>query len=1359
MSKYSLTASIRLQHDQKSLQQLRSTAEKSLSGLNVSLNTRSINAFTKQLQEADKAGSHLARSVAEISAQAKTMGKGLDVIGKSIYTNGKNGSNGFGMVTDASKKAKDELNKLLNVSNKLTTGHNGQSTAVQKLATSYGNIITSSIAVYGAFAKVNDAVRENIKLMEESVNLGQIRGQQLGSTDIKGLTQQSRSLSEKYGTSGGPSKLLGAYAQLEQAGIAKPELMETLAKLSLNKQVEDLTTISDLMIVINRSWGIKSKAEVESYFSKLIKASQDSKASVESLADGSSILNNVVNQLGGSYESIFALLAKGEDITGRSSTEIARGMNTIFSNMLTKQDLAGKLKGYGVDLFKFDEKTGTKQFDDPIKNLRKLKNLIDQLGGPNSLSGSAMVEEISGVRRSPILAGIFAALDQIESYEGALQRNIADPINSGVVVALDSVQTKLNQLSTTFTNTIGKILDSKGFTTFASTILTASNAVLKLVDAFAELVPLMGAIALGKLSAGKLANIPLIGGAASQPRFNMPKYNQFSKTPTLLEQDKLVDIIKTEIQEKYKGISAQRAEQYAIVETVDQLKKGVRVYTNMNGVVEKVTRSQQRWINATSAAKSIGQFAKRNAVGIGALGVAGVSEFAGDTKAGSAIASGGAVGLSAYAMGVHPLIAILGGAVLALKSFTSQVKASTGVMEQQQMEAARSRQAAKEAVGATNSKEYAADIIDRYKTQLSMETSKGQDATWGNMFGAIYSYVTGGGDVSGAQLRSADMKKAAEGTRAGSVSTIEEDVKAIARIYGYTSAEEFSKGAGAEITALGTIVSEDFPTKLNEIFKSIVTENAKTVAEVNRRVIQSPKTDMVRQQYLRNKDASGLSHIGTSAFSEAVDQLPNNFDKANLTAINKIKQILPNVLKDGFAKEEMIPAVSKALQEAGLAEGIVQVITNELQSTDLEAVGTSFGALNTLTDDIIKTGFPGLLEGSIEARDSLLAFADELSSQMTRFVEQGLKSAELNSAYYKSQMEIKKTLIGFAGGSVMGMAGMGNRIAQQQAMDIAGTADANELGRRIMALQGQLEANKNNTFRTNGIQTTIDSLKQALQVLGNTADRTGDIFAALNEQEQKDLSRKNFILGYMKSDFKGRMEMARGMAVTSQVASGKADFAKLPINLQQQVIATLEGLGTAPFAGSGGMGADKVLDALLSKISGIDFVKGSPEKQALQQQIINTMQDASNAMWQSAIVEQQRMNDLFNGLHNENKWFIAELTKIMAPPKVSTTKPDPYEWVGSGGKAKTINNIVPMEALNQFGNMMTNVSRTIENSAKMLNGLSLSHTFNGKLEVLINGGMVLNQMMPTVREYVEKEITKALQNLMSKQFGLPYRPV
>jgi hypothetical protein len=932
--------------------------------------------------------------------------------------------------------------------------------------------------------------------------------------------------------------------------------------------------------------------------------------------------------------------------------------------MLTKPDLAGLLESYNVSLFKFDEKTGTKQFNDPIKNLKKIKVLIDSLGGPNSLAGSSVVEQVAGVRRTPIFSGILKALDEIQSYENELKNNISDPINQGVLISLDSITTKLNQLSTTFTNTIGKISENRALQTLGKTFLDISSSVLKLVDSFSGLVPLLAMLGIGKMLGGKMSGIPMIGksgpGIGKMLGGIAPK-NQFSQTPDKIEINRFIDLVKQEIMVKYKGITAQKAEQYAINETVDQMKKGVRLYTNFNGTIQRATLIQQKMINTK---QYVGNAIKNNAFGIGAVGLAGMAEFGGNGAESQGIQAGGQIGLMAGMMGVNPMVSALAGATVGISRWSDAVMASIGVIEKENIVRAQSRQTEIEQTGGKDSALYFQNMLSKYVNQAQLESAVGQKytelSTWDRNALAVQNVRTG---KSMQSLYDERTKTTADESRKTLAPNIQTDVAEIVKKFGIQSLEQFQSGAGRNIMTTGNAITPEFPKIVSRIIAEVNKQNkVEESAKVASPPYDTTLADKTRNYFTKNKNLSGLNNVGTDSFNEAVGQLGGDFDKEGLLALNKIKQIMPNLLKKGFNREDMVPAIRDGLLKAGIGESVVNTLTGELQKVDFEQISAGTADTAKITDDLINVGFGGLLEKSIQAKDALVEFSGELVESLNTLAEQRNRVADSQNEWAKSIVEIQKTANGFAGGSAGKFAGTGNALAQQQATILGQTSSVEELGKKLSTLQDLYEKNAGREFAQNSILSVITNVRSALQKLGDTSSRTTDIFDALNEENQKTLSQKNFVKGFYTSDTEGRRKMVRGMRATSQITQSGGSLNDVLPQLQAEIISTLESLGTSPFAGSGGKSADKVLDELLSRSTGIDFVGGSDKTKDLQGKLISTMTDSSNALRALAISEAEQMNILFRGLADENKRFLDSLSLLFSetktvPPAVPFSDP------------------------------------------------------------------------------------------------------
>lgn len=391
--------------------------------------------------------------------------------------------------TVAASKATQALNSgLLQSSRRF-------STIVRDIATLTGGMLT----LHGALLAIIGGFKSLVTYESQLGAMAQITRTNVGITAALG--KEMRALSKQYGIS---AELLGKNAiELLQAGRSLQQVKEalpTLALLGTNAQVgaEGLAEASKAMIVWQNTFK-QTQAQTAQSFEKVVALAKRQFISVSELIEGTTILSATAKSSGASFEEMISIIASTKSQAGRPVTEVARALNTLLSRVVSEQNVK-KLKDLGVEVF------------DDSGIFRGIFNVARDLRAVRDAAGEASEKAIQldillgGIRRRSLAGAFLDSLEEAEANLRAISGNIQELEKDWQRVA----RTMGVQLGTTLEyvrDAFLEITETQGFKDLVELVLALVKGFAQLAVIVKDLVP-----ALLTISALKLSSV--LGGAA-----------------------------------------------------------------------------------------------------------------------------------------------------------------------------------------------------------------------------------------------------------------------------------------------------------------------------------------------------------------------------------------------------------------------------------------------------------------------------------------------------------------------------------------------------------------------------------------------------------------------------------------------------------------------------------------------------------------------------------------------------------------------------------------------------------------------------------------------------------------------------
>jgi len=363
-----------------------------------------------------------------------------------------------------------------------------------------GSIITLTQTMREAVSAAIDFDREMVKLAQVSND---------SSAGVQSVANEITRLSTNFGVSS--KDLLNVAITLKQANLSLKDTkiaLEAMAQAALAPNFDNLKSTTEGAIAIMNQFGVAAK-DLGGALGSVNVVAGEFAVEAGDIIEAVRKTGGAFKAAGGNLNELIALFTAVRQTTRESAETIGTGLRTIFTR-IQRNDTAEALKQVGIQLrYTRQEALGLgdanleNQFVGPYEAIRRLAQGLEQLRGTDPRF-SAIVEQLGGYRQISKVIPLIKEFGIAQKALGVAQAGQAS-LALNAAQAQDALAIKLTKLKEQFLEVGRGIVNSPGFRSLVDVFITASGAVLKLIDSLKGMLPLiaaLGAIKIGKSLAG-----------------------------------------------------------------------------------------------------------------------------------------------------------------------------------------------------------------------------------------------------------------------------------------------------------------------------------------------------------------------------------------------------------------------------------------------------------------------------------------------------------------------------------------------------------------------------------------------------------------------------------------------------------------------------------------------------------------------------------------------------------------------------------------------------------------------------------------------------------------------------------------
>ena len=450
---------------------------------------KTLNSLTKLVKAEAQLESAQARSSKQMVESAKQEAKATAASENRAAAEAK--------ATAATERRRTAEIKAESATRKDTSAIKEQTKATKDLGTAHESMLKHIVVwrlITTAISTMLNGLREALRTMKEIdselVTVRKVTG--FSDAQIAALEENAYAISTKYGQTA--QAYLESVAAFARAGYK--EQAEALAELATKTQlVGDMTAETANQFLIAVDAGYKYQGNIEQLTHVLDAANElDNKyaTSLEKLADGMGIVAPVAAQLHVSVDELLAMLGTVSAVTQRSGSEAARALRAVLINLTndvnaTFKEVDGEItyaigeidglsdvvKLYAKDLYDTAQATG--KILNPTEVLEALVKAAEE-GRLNEQELYNMVTDESGKLRAAQLWALISNWNTM--YKSMLEdtQNAIGSADKEITPMLNSLESKLNILKNTWTQTVRQFVDSG----FLKIMVDGANKALKI---------------------------------------------------------------------------------------------------------------------------------------------------------------------------------------------------------------------------------------------------------------------------------------------------------------------------------------------------------------------------------------------------------------------------------------------------------------------------------------------------------------------------------------------------------------------------------------------------------------------------------------------------------------------------------------------------------------------------------------------------------------------------------------------------------------------------------------------------------------------------------------------------------------
>jgi len=413
-----------------------------------------------------------------------------------------------GQVVSQIQKQLNNVNVNLNVQNgpqatKQIAQVNQQVNKLNKNAKNLGTNFAVSIKKFAAFSianravslfanKLSSAVEDSIAFQRELIKIKQVSG----ATDqaLSNLTKTITDLSTSLGASS--KDLLATSRILAQTGLQAAQLevaLSALAKTTLAPTFENIEKTAEGAVAILAQFGLGVGA-LESQLGSINAVAGQFAVESGDLISAVRRTGGVFKSAGGDLNELLALFTSVRATTRESAESIATGLRTIFTRIQRPKTIEF-LKQYGIELTNLEGK-----FVGPFDAVRQLSRELQGLE-QGDIRFVQIAEELGGFRQ---IGKVIPLIQQFEMAERARQAATAGStsLDKDAQTAQLALAVQIEKTRENFLALIRSLSETTTFSVLVKTTLGLADALIKVADSLAPIIPLLGAFAGMKIAKG-----------------------------------------------------------------------------------------------------------------------------------------------------------------------------------------------------------------------------------------------------------------------------------------------------------------------------------------------------------------------------------------------------------------------------------------------------------------------------------------------------------------------------------------------------------------------------------------------------------------------------------------------------------------------------------------------------------------------------------------------------------------------------------------------------------------------------------------------------------------------------------------
>jgi TP901 family phage tail tape measure protein len=493
----------------KNIKAIRSSIQKQLGSVQVSIQLNAPKNLTRQIAGVNKSVNTLRTNVNNLSTSAVQANTSLGTLAGKF--------NSLNAASGAMAKSQAKAGKQLGQ----TAGHvNRAGNAIAKFGKDaalalrrFAAFTVATTVVFGFVRAVGQAVKAGLQYEQTMTKIIQVTG--AARNQIESVNSTIDKLSNSLGVDANElADVARTFAQTGQTIAQVESSIKAVARASLAPTFGDMKNTAEGLIAAMAQFKIQAKDQ-EQVLGALNAVSK--KFAVES-----EDLISVIRRAGGVFAAsgqgfktpieglnqLIGVFTAVRSTTRESADTIAVGLRTIFTR-IQRRGTIDFLKQFGIELVNMKG-----QFIGLFPAFQALsKGLKGVIANKDALQLSAITEELGGVRQVGKLIPAIVEFNKALRATKVAAKGAAEGLDQDVRLALLPLAKQFELVQRRFETLIRTITETPTFDLMARSALVLANALLRIGESLAPLIPLLTALAAIKIGKGVMA---LAGGFAGK---------------------------------------------------------------------------------------------------------------------------------------------------------------------------------------------------------------------------------------------------------------------------------------------------------------------------------------------------------------------------------------------------------------------------------------------------------------------------------------------------------------------------------------------------------------------------------------------------------------------------------------------------------------------------------------------------------------------------------------------------------------------------------------------------------------------------------------------------------------------------